>query len=304
MLWLDDAEQSEFAQLEEPFAVIHKCTLQGILEERKRDAAPQPGRRRSARKLLQKIEHLVLQVVTVRWLEARGTGTERAFRAKWVATGFAALRGAGDTVQLLFYMRAATRKRWQEGAPMTRIGEYAPPSVLPAETVTIFTDGGANYDPKVKAWVAAGFGLVAVEDGDGEEGGRCAFEECGPIHVGQEGGENLTNNTAEMIGFIHALRYAREPARASRPILVRFDSRYAALCGSGVWKGKRNKKLVATARAEWEATATLKKHSGVGFWLKHVKGHSGHKWNDAADGLATRGLDGERRRVYLPRVVD
>ena len=47
MLWLDDVEQSEFAQLEEPFAVIHKCTLQGILEEWKRDAAPQPGGRRS-----------------------------------------------------------------------------------------------------------------------------------------------------------------------------------------------------------------------------------------------------------------
>ena len=103
---------------------------------------------------------------------------------------------------------------------MTRTGEYAPPSALPAETVTIFTDGGADYDPKAKAWVAAGFGLVAVEDGDGEEGGRCAFEECGPIHAGQEGGENLTNNTAEMIGFIHALRYAREPERASRPVLV------------------------------------------------------------------------------------
>ena len=81
-------------------------------------------------------------------------------------------------------------------------------------------------------------------------------------------------------------------------------SRYAALCGSGVWKGKRNKRLVATARVEWEATAALKRHSGVGFWLKHVKGHSGHKWNDAADGLATRGLDGERCRVYLPRLVD
>ena len=80
-------------------------------------------------------------------------------------------------MQLLFYMREATRKRWQEGAPMTRTGEYAPPSALPAETVTIFTDGGADYDPKAKAWVAAGFGLVAVEDGDGEEGGRCAFEE-------------------------------------------------------------------------------------------------------------------------------
>ena len=83
-------------------------------------------------------------------------------------------------------------------------------------------------------------------------------------------------------------------ARASRPILVRFDSKYAALCGSGVWKGTKNKKLVATARAEWKATADLKRRNGVGFWLKHVKGHSGQKWNDAAGSLATRGLDGER----------
>ena len=30
-------------------------------------------------------------------------------------TGFAALRGAVDAVQLLFYMREATRKRWQAG---------------------------------------------------------------------------------------------------------------------------------------------------------------------------------------------
>ena len=30
----------------------------------------------------------------------------------------------------------------------------------------------------------------------------------------------------------------------------------------------------------------------------------GQKWNDAADSLATRGLDGERHRVYLPREVD
>ena len=49
---------------------------------------------------------------------------------------------------------------------MARTGEYAPPSALPVETVTIFTDGGADYDPKAKAWVAAG---------DGEEGGPRAF---------------------------------------------------------------------------------------------------------------------------------
>ena len=98
----------------------------------------------------------MLQVVTVRWQEARGTAAERAFRAKWIATGLAALRGAGDTVQLLFYMREATRKRWQEGAPMVRTGEYidAPPSAVPAETVTIFTDtdggavGGSRLRPR------------------------------------------------------------------------------------------------------------------------------------------------------------
>ena len=49
---------------------------------------------------------------------------------------------------------------------------------------------------------------------------------------------------------------------------------------------------------------SVRSEAHVGFWLKHVKGHSGQKWNDAADSLATRGLDGERHRVYLPREVD
>ena len=85
------------------------------------------------------------------------------------------------------------------------------------------------------------------------------------------------------------------------------DSTVSTLPSAALASGKvrtKNKKRVATARAEWKATADLKRRNGVGFWLKHVKGHSGQKWNDAADSLATRGLDGERHRVYLPREVD
>ena len=37
--WLDDAEQSEWAGLEEPFAILHKVTLHIIKLERDKDAA-------------------------------------------------------------------------------------------------------------------------------------------------------------------------------------------------------------------------------------------------------------------------
>ena len=47
MCWYSETDQSEFAQLEEAFAVIHKATLHVIKEERDRDAAPRAGKRRS-----------------------------------------------------------------------------------------------------------------------------------------------------------------------------------------------------------------------------------------------------------------
>ena len=53
--WTCDAEWSTWAGLEEPFAVIHKVTLNVIHQERNRDAAPHPGRRRTAAELYQKV---------------------------------------------------------------------------------------------------------------------------------------------------------------------------------------------------------------------------------------------------------
>ena len=111
----------------------------------------------------------------------------------------------------------------------------------------------------------------------------------GPIHVGDEGAEGLTNNVAELMAIIHALRWAQ---KQPNPILMRYDSKYAALVTVGVYKAKKNRKLVQQAQTEWKRLAKIKRGK---LWLRHVKGHSRHRWNDRADKLAELGRMGEHR---------
>ena len=124
-----------------------------------------------------------------------------------------------------------------------------------------------------------------------EHAGGCSIHEhCGPIHIGDEGVEGLTNNVAEVVAFIHAMRYARTVG--DRPVCFRYDSKYAALITVGVYKAKKNKRLVRQAQTEWKRTEIAKRGK---LWLRHVKGHSRHKWNDRADKLAELGRQGEHR---------
>ena len=136
-------------------------------KERDRDAAPHAGPRRSARRVYQAIQKLVRQVIVMRWAEARaaeraGTvGAELKFRGKFEAPGFVAIRGVKQTVHLLFYMKEVTRDKWKQARAISAKGgnkaqEFAPPAQLPADALSIFTDGSAIYDKYVKAWVAAG----------------------------------------------------------------------------------------------------------------------------------------------------
>ena len=99
----------------------------------------------------------------------------------------------------------------------------------------------------------------------------------------------LSNNTAELRGIIVALRWA---LRDSRSTVLRYDSKYAAMMTLGEWRPKRNKALVAEARNAWREAHAAK---GGRLWMKHVKGHSGDRWNDRADGLADEGRRGTRR---------
>ena len=71
--WLDDAEQSEWAGLEEPFAILHKVTLHTIKLERDKDAAARKPTyvRRTAAQLYQKVASTVDRIVQARWASAR-----------------------------------------------------------------------------------------------------------------------------------------------------------------------------------------------------------------------------------------
>ena len=99
--------------------------------------------------------------------------------------------------------------------------------------------------------------------------------------------------------MIEALRYARKYG-ATQPCVVRYDSKYAAMITTSVWRARKNKGLAKEARAEWQQTFQALKGN---LWLKHVKGHSDHKWNDRADELADEGRCG-KLRVAAPFVAD
>ena len=108
------------------------------------------------------------------------------------------------------------------------------------------------------------------------------------------------NNVAELSAYIHALRWAR--TTGGRPVCLRHDSKYAALVSSGVWKGKskKNRALVLVAQEEWKLTWKAKRGR---LWIRHVKGHSDHEWNDMADALADDGRRGNSQSI-AERAVD
>ena len=66
-----------------------------------------------------------------------------------------------------------------------------------------------------------------------------------------------------------------------------------------MYKAKKNKKLVKTAQDEWKLTQAAKAGQ---LWMRHVKGHSEHPWNEEADRLAKAGCGG--RRHYGTPIVD
>ena len=121
------------------------------------------------------------------------------------------------------------------------------------------------------------------------QAGRAVFEMCGPIVPDGLLHKNTTNNLAELVAFVNGLRWARLNHRG--PALMRYDSTYAAHVASGIWKPKKHKAMAAQAVKEWAA----RRRRGDGLWLKHVKGHSGHRWNNRADRLADAGRAGEQR---------
>ena len=108
---------------------------------------------------------------------------------------------------------------------------------------------------------------------------------------------NATNNAAELVGFTRALQEAaRHRWLRGRPVCMRYDSAYAAMIASGTWRARKHKDAAEEARRAW---SHLRHALGGQLWMRHVKGHSNHEWNDWADKVA-----GEARLGMVTNIDD
>mmetsp|Transcript_14445 Transcript_14445/g.27795 ORF Transcript_14445/g.27795 Transcript_14445/m.27795 type:complete len:376 (+) Transcript_14445:144-1271(+) len=188
----------------------------------------------------------------------------------------------------------------------------APVPVSREDCLVLFTDGGCSQNSNVNANTPAGWGVVVLK-GDaqelvrgGEGGARVVTELFGPVvtcpaHPFFVGAEVGSNNTAEMTAVVEALLYIIHEDSGSKPVYICHDSMLARhLC----LKEKVARKNVALATKMQTLYAELTLRCGpekVRF--VHVKGHSGHKWNDVADRLAERGKSGARNATLPYRLA-
>jgi ribonuclease HI len=142
--------------------------------------------------------------------------------------------------------------------------------------LTIYVDGSCQDNQNVTSKTPAGWGAVIVT-GDNQRGngtGAVETEISGSVITdssvdGFLGAEVGSNNTAELSAIAHALRWVLVQAGQSK-IIIRGDSQYA----------------LEIAQNEVSSLQPL-----TGEW---VRAHRGHRWNERADHLAFRAMQGEQ----------
>ena len=188
--------------------------------------------------------------------------------------------------------------RWRAGLaeialfilrPCRRDGT-TPPQQQPPDW-TAYTDGSEDGG-------RAGWAYAVVMGGDGicDVNAMLVTEGYGPVvtspvHAAFVGARKHTNNTAELSALAELLRSLLHtaPRPAGSRGVVRTDSEYAMACATGRISPGENAQLASYLRAAWRHLAS--RHEVT--W-RHVKGHSGHKWNDYVDKQADLGRSGAR----------
>ncbi|HIH83054.1 MAG TPA: hypothetical protein HA340_03815 [Candidatus Thalassarchaeaceae archaeon] len=164
-----------------------------------------------------------------------------------------------------------------------------------AAEYTIYVDGSCQDNQNVTAETPAAWGVVVVV-GDNQRGsgsGEVITELSGLVITDATmelflGAKVGSNNTAELSGVAHALRWILMDGRVTHAI-IRADSQYALQIAQQNWKAKANLDLVKTVQALWEEVSSQCQLTGT--W---VRAHRGHKWNERADHLAFRTMQGEQ----------
>ncbi|MGH9083054.1 MAG: ribonuclease H family protein [Acidimicrobiales bacterium] len=142
-------------------------------------------------------------------------------------------------------------------------------------TTTVYTDGACRGNPGPGGWAWAVPG--------------------GPFASGAH--PSTTNQRMEVTAALEALRSLVPGATGG--ICVRSDSTYVVNCFRDRWwagwrrRGWRNSQGRPVANRDlWEPLLDLALAPEARVRFEWVKGHSGDRWNDVVDGLATSAADG------------
>jgi len=95
-----------------------------------------------------------------------------------------------------------------------------------------------------------------------------------------------SNNKGELLAIVRALEWVSD-----RPVTLYSDSQYS-LKSITEWYSQWKKRGFVTAAGKIPANLDLIRQArklGKNVTWRHVKGHSGHRWNDLADALANKG---------------
>ena len=103
------------------------------------------------------------------------------------------------------------------------------------------------------------------------------------------GARDKTNNTAEITAIGEVMLWLEEeaPDDGTVPVLMRYDSYYAANIARGIWQAKSNEELAHAVRELTEKMAQKRSIT----W-SHVYGHQGYHDNEMAERAADDGCEG------------
>lgn len=185
--------------------------------------------------------------------------------------------------------------------PFSSAAERQAALAIDPDELSLYTDGACKGNRNVKvASNPAGWGVVVVEGAaarTASSSGEVTAELFGPVildagELGFLGAEVGSNNTGELSAICEALLWLRDHELSGRAAAIFYDSEYAAKITQKIYNAQKNKQLAKQAQELYVATMKQRRLRFV-----HVKGHAGHRWNEAADVLANRGAAGERCRI-------
>ena len=143
----------------------------------------------------------------------------------------------------------------------------------------LYTDGSCNVADGIGAW---GYAIVNPET---DNIVRCAMKKV----------ENTTNNRMELQAIIEGLRQFKQTSE----IEVVSDSAYCINCFKQQWyvKWKQNHWYASSGPVKnqdlWQELISLVEEFKHPIVWTHVRGHSGHKYNELVDKMCTQARTGK-----------